>query len=82
MRKSFQLARLCPRFPRVPVRRDNILGRRELPGPRRAGSAALAAGEPVPRLCGVDGVALRRREGPPRRADLQLRRDGSGRSSP
>ena len=62
--KRFQLTRLYPRLPRVPVHCDLFLGRRELLGPRRAGDAALAAREPVPGLLSVDGVALRSRESP------------------
>ena len=76
----FQLTRLYPRLPRVPLHRHHLLGRGQLLGPRRTGDAALAAGEPVSRLRGLDGVALRRREGPRRRAHLQLLQ--GGRSSP
>ena len=76
-----QLTRLCPRLPRVPLHRHHFLGRGELPGPRRAGGAAVAAGEPVPGLRGVHGVSLRRREGPRRGAHQRLSRDGGASAS-
>ena len=71
-----QLTRLCPRLPRVPLHRHHFMGRGELPEPCGAGGAAVAAGEPVPGLRGLDGVSLRRREDARRGARLRLSWDG------